>query len=216
MSDPTRELRLEEIPEPPLFKLIDDGADVFQHTEVGGEMANVAALFSSPELAEEFTEGAEALGMETLATFVAEELEDRFSAEEYASSGMGYLLVVTERGTGLFHASDVAARFSDGSGGDFPFPLHFFTDEAGESPLISVEEGEGEILLLLVLFSSSEEAEAFKEKVSHLDLPDTLGTIRDREGLRRHALVAERAGADYAVIDPESSTTEAMPIDELK
>jgi len=49
----------------------------------------------------------------------------------------------------------------------------------------------------------------------HLDLPDALGTIDDAEGLRRHALVARQAGADYAVLDPESGMSEAIPVEEL-
>ncbi len=216
MSDPSRELRLEELPPAPLFKLTDEeGADAFQRTEVGGEEATAGAIFSSRELAEEFSGEAEAFGMESLSNLEAEELEDRASVEEYASSSdMDYLLVVTERGTGLFHAPDVAAHFSDGSG-EFSFPLHFFTDESGESPLISVEQGDGEILVA-ALFNSPEKAEDFRKQASRLDLPGTLGAIHDRDGLRRHVLVAEQAGADYAVLDPESGTTEAIPLDELK
>jgi hypothetical protein len=216
MTDPNRELRLEELPEPPLFKLISgDGGDVLEENEVGGEEAKVGALFSARELAEEFSEEAESFGMGSFSNLGAEELEDRASVEEYAASpGVDFLLVVTESGTGLFHAPDVAARFSDESGG-FPFPLHFFTDEAGESPLISVEESGGEILVA-ALFTSPERAEDFRKQAHHLGLPETLGTIHDREGLSRHALVAERAGADYAVLDPEAGMTEAIPLDELK
>jgi hypothetical protein len=215
MSDPNRELSLEELPESPLFKLTDDGANVFQRSEVGGEEAKVGAMFPTRELAEEFSWEAEAFGMESLSNLEAEELEDRASIEKYASSpGVDYLLVVTERGTGLFHAPDVAAHFSE-EAGEFSFPLHFFTDEAGESPLISVEHGDGEILVA-ALFSSPEKAEDFRKRAFHLDLPDTLGTIHDRDGLSRHALVAERAGAEYAVLDPEAGTTEAIPLDELK
>jgi hypothetical protein len=33
--------------------------------------------------------------------------------------------------------------------------------------------------------------------------------------LRRHALVAQQAGAGYAVVDPESGLTDAIPIEEL-
>jgi hypothetical protein len=33
--------------------------------------------------------------------------------------------------------------------------------------------------------------------------------------LRRHALVARQAGALYAVVDPESGLTEAIPIEDL-
>lgn len=215
MSDPNRELPLEEMPEPPIFKLTDgDGNDVLEETEVGGEKAAVGALFSSRELAGEFSGEAETFGMEALSSLEPEELENNASVEEYAASGMDFILVVTERGTGLFHAADVAARGSEGSGG-FPLPLHFFTDESGESPLISVEEGDGEILVA-ALFTTSGRAEDFRKKASRLDLPETLGTIHDRDGLSRHARVAERAGADYAVLDPESGLTEAIPLDELK
>lgn len=216
MTGPNRELSLEEFPEPPLFKLADeDGGDAFEETEVGGEEAKVGAIFSSRELAEWFSGEAESFGMDSLSNLAAEELEDRAAVEEYAaSSRMDYLLVVTERGSGLFHAEDVAAHFSEESGG-FTFPLHFFTDESGESPLISVEEGDGE-LLVAALFTSPEKAEGFRKRASHLDLPETLGTIWNREGLSRHALVAERAGADYAVLDPEAGTTEAIPLDEMK
>ncbi|MGI8541333.1 MAG: hypothetical protein ACR2N0_16435 [Rubrobacteraceae bacterium] len=216
MTDPNRELSLEELPEPPLFKLTDEnGGDIFEETEVGGEAAKVGALFSSREIAEEFSEEAESFGMGSFSNLGAGVLETRASVEGYATMpGVDFLLVVAERGTGLFHASDVAARSSEESGG-FPFPLHFFTDEAGESPLITVEESGGEILVA-ALFTSSEKAEDFRQRASHLDLPDTLGTIHEREGLSRHALVAERTGAEYAVLDPEAGTTEAIPLDELK
>ena len=50
---------------------------------------------------------------------------------------------------------------------------------------------------------------------TRLNLPDRLGTIEDTEGLRRHALVARQAGAGYAVINPESGTTEAISIEEF-
>jgi hypothetical protein len=91
-------------------------------------------------------------------------------------------------------------------------PLYVISDEIGESPLISVEREE---VLVAPLFSSPERARAFREQASHLDLPDRLGSIEDREGLRRHALVARQAGAGYAVVDPESGLTEAIPIEEL-
>jgi hypothetical protein len=95
-----------------------------------------------------------------------------------------------------------------------PFPLYLMSDERGEAPLISVET-DGEEVLVAALFSSPEKVRAFRGKASHLDLPESLGTIEDRDGLRRHALVARQAGADYAVIDPESGLTEAIPIEEL-
>jgi len=70
-------------------------------------------------------------------------------------------------------------------------------------------------VFVAALFSAPEKARAFKERAAHLDLPDSLGTIDDADGLRRHALVAQQAGADYAVIDPESGHTEAVPVEEL-
>jgi hypothetical protein len=95
-----------------------------------------------------------------------------------------------------------------------PLPLYLMSDERGEAPLISVETGAEEVLVA-ALFSSPEKARAFREKAAHLDLPESTGSIEDRDGLRRHALVARQAGADYAVIDPESGLTEAIPIEEL-
>ncbi|MGH3090525.1 MAG: hypothetical protein ACRDSJ_24875 [Rubrobacteraceae bacterium] len=214
MSDANRELRLEEIPQPPLHKLVaEDGADIFEETEVGGEEAKVGALFSSRELAEEFSGEAETFEMGSLSNLEPKELEDWRAVERYASSGADYVLVVTERGTGLFYASDISAHISEATD-EFSFPLHFFTDEAGESPLISVEQG-GETLLVVALFTSVDRAESFRAGASRLDLPKTLGTIWDRDGLRRHALVAKNAGADYAVFDPESGLTEAITLDEL-
>jgi hypothetical protein len=70
-------------------------------------------------------------------------------------------------------------------------------------------------VLVAALFSVPEKARAFKENASHLNLPDGLATIDDADGLRRHALVARQAGADYAVIDPEAGTIEAIPVEEL-
>ncbi|MBA2712348.1 MAG: hypothetical protein H0U55_02190, partial [Rubrobacteraceae bacterium] len=55
----------------------------------------------------------------------------------------------------------------------------------------------------------------FRERAAHLGLPGSLGTIEDREGLKRHALIARQAGATYAVIDPASGLTDAIPIEEL-
>jgi hypothetical protein len=92
--------------------------------------------------------------------------------------------------------------------------LYVISDERGEAPLISVETS-GEEVLVAALFSSPQKARAFREKASHLDLPDRLGSIEDRGGLSRHALVARQAGAGYAVVDPESGLTEAIPIEEL-
>ena len=78
--------------------------------------------------------------------------------------------------------------------------------------LNTTDEGE---VLVAALFRTPEKVRAFKERADHLDLPDSLGTIDDADGLRRHALVAQQAGADYAVIDPESGITEAIPMEEL-
>ena len=210
------ELSLEDLPAPPLFKLVDAaGADVFQDTEVGGEPASVGALFASRELAREFSTGAAGFGMEGLAALEARELADWGTVEVYATSGGDYLLVVSAERTGLFHAEDVAHHAADANRvGEMSFPLHIFADERGESPLISVEESDGGILVA-ALFSSPEKARAFREKASHLDLPGSLGTIEDSDGLRRHALVAKRAGAEYAVTDPQSGLTEAVPLDEF-
>jgi hypothetical protein len=214
MSEVARELGFEDLPSPPLFKLVEeDGEDVFEETEVGGEPSKVGALFSSRELAEEFSTGAGEFGLGALGGLGPGELRDWGAVEVYAASGEDYVLVVSERGTGLFHAGDVAQRAAE-EAREMPFPLFLMSDERGESPLISVETG-GEEMLVAALFSSPEKAHAFREKAPHLDLPDRLGTIEDRDGLRRHALVARQAGADYAVIDPESGLTEAIPVEDL-
>src|SRR5829696_4208956 len=193
MDETGRELTLEDLPSPPLFKLIDpEGRDVFQETEVGGEGAKVCALFSDRGLAGEFSAGAH--GMESLSGLDPRELSDWGSVEVFALSGADYVLVVSDRGAGLFHAGDVAQK--------------------GEAPLIKVEVDDGEVLVA-ALFSSPENARDFRERAAHLDLPDSLGTIDDRDGLRRHALVPREAGATYAVIDPASGLTKAIPIEEL-
>ncbi len=210
----TRELTLDDLPRPPLFRLVDpEGADVFQETEVGGETAEVGALFSDRELAGEFSAGAAAHGMEDLSGLDPRELPDWGSVEVFALSGADYVLVVSGRGAGLFHAGDVAQKAQE-LAGEIPFPLHLISDERGEAPLISVEVDEGEVLVA-ALFSSPERARDFRERAAHLGLPNSLGTIEDREGLTRHALVARQAGATYAVIDPASGLTEAIPIEEL-
>ena len=214
MSEASRELRLEEMPPPPLFKLAGgDGEDVFEEREVGGEPSKVGALFATREVAEEFSAGAKGLGMDALSGLEPRRLGDWGAVEVYAASGADYVLVVSERGTGLFHAADVAQRAAE-SAGEVPFPLYLISDERGEAPLISVET-DGEEALVAALFSSPEKARAFREAASHLDLPESLGTIEDRDGLRRHALVARQAGAAYAVIDPQSGLTEAIPVEEL-
>jgi hypothetical protein len=208
-----RSLRLDELPRPPLFKLVgEDGDNRFAQTTVGGEPSRVGVLFSGRELAEEFSAVAEELGMEALAGLAAAELSGWGAVEAYAASGQDYVLVVSERGTGLFHAADVAQRAVEAA--EVPLPLYVISDERGEAPLISVDTG-GEEVLVAALFSTPEKARVFREKASHLDLPDRLGNVEDRDGLRRHALVARQAGAEYAVVDPESGLTEAIPIEEL-
>ena len=214
MAEPDRELALENLPRPPLFRLVDPGGrEVFQETEVGGEAAEVGALFSDRELAGEFSAGAAAQGMEDLAGLDPRELPDWGSVEGFALSGADYVLVVSGDGAGLFHAEDVA-REAAGRAGEIPFPLYVISDEGGEAPLITVEVDEGEVLVV-ALFGSPEGARSFRERAAHLGLPDRLGTIDDAEGLARHALVAREAGAEYAVIDPGSGLTDAVPIGEL-
>ena len=213
MNGAGRRLSLDELPPPPLFKLAgESGEDVFEETVVGDEPSRVGALFASWDLAEEFSAAAEEFGMGALSGLEPKMLEGWGAIEVYAASGEDYVLVVSEVGTGLFHAGDVAQRAAE-EAEKVPLPLYLMSDERGEAPLISVETG-GEEVLVAALFSSPEKARAFREKASHLDLPDNLGTIEDRDGLRRHALVARQAGADYAVIDPESGLTEAIPIEE--
>jgi hypothetical protein len=214
MDEVGRELTLDDLPRPPLFKLVaPDGRDVFQETEVGGERAEVGALFSDRELAGEFSAGAAAHRMEDLSGLDPRELPDWGAVEDFALSGADFVLVVSQSGAGLFHADDVAQRAEE-MAGEIPFPLYLISDERGEAPLISVEVEEGEVLVA-ALFSSPEKARDFRERAAHLDLPDSLGSIEDREGLRRHALVAREAGATYAVLDPASGLTEAIPIEEL-
>ena len=99
MDETTRELTLDTLPHPPLFKLVDpEGKDVFQETEVGGETAEVGALFSDRELAGEFTAGAAAHGMEDLSGLDPRELPDWGSVEAFALSGADYVLVVCGAG----------------------------------------------------------------------------------------------------------------------
>ena len=207
-------MSLDELPPPPVFKLVgEDGEDVLEETVVGDELSKVGALFAARDLAEEFSAGAAAFGMGAFSGLEPKEIEGWGALEVYAASGEDYVLVVSEMGTGLFHAGDLARRAAE-KAEEIPLPLYLFSDERGEAPLISVET-EGEEVLVAALFSSPERASAFREKASHLDLPHSLGTIEDRDGLRRHALVARQAGADYAVIDPESGLTEAIPVEEL-
>jgi hypothetical protein len=214
MNDPLRELTLDELPCPPLFRLVDEeGRDVFGDAEVGGEPATVGVLFSDGELAREFSAGSSEHGMEAFAGLEPRPLSDWGMVEVFAAAGEDYVLVVSGDGTGLFHAGDVARRAAE-KAQELPFPLYLLSDAGGEAPLISVETDEGEVMVA-ALFSTPEKAHAFRERAAHLDLPDRLGTIDDAEGLRRHALVARQTGADYAVVDPESGLTEAIPIEEL-
>jgi hypothetical protein len=214
MADPGRELALEDLPRPPLFRLVDAGGrDVLQETEVGGERAKVAALFSDRELAGEFSAGAAEHGMGAMAGADPRELADWGAVEGFALGGADYVLVVSGEGAGLFHADDVA-REAAGRAGEIPFPLYVISDGGGEAPLIAVEVDGGEVLVM-ALFGSPEGARLFREEAAHLGLPDRLGTIDDAEGLARHALVAREAGAEYAVIDPGSGLTDAVPIEEL-
>ncbi|QIN83732.1 hypothetical protein GBA63_14640 [Rubrobacter tropicus] len=214
MADPGRELTLDKLPSPPLFKLVGpDGKDVAQQTEVGGEEARVAALFSDRELAGEFSAGAASHGMESLAGSEPGKLSGWGEVEAFALSGMDFLLLVSGDGVGLFYAEDVARKAAERAR-EIPFPLYVFSDEGGEAPLISVEVEGGEILVA-ALFGSPEGARAFREAASHLGLPGSLGTIEDPEGLRRHALVAREAGAEYAVVDPGTGLTDAVPLEEL-
>jgi hypothetical protein len=214
MGETGRELTLGDLPHPPLFKLVDpDGNDVFQQTEVGGETAQVGALFSDRELAGEFSAGAAEHGMEDLSGLDPRELSDWGAVEVFALSEVDFVLVVSERGAGLFHAGDVAQKAEE-MAAEIPYPLFMISDERGESPLITVEVEEGEVLVA-ALFSSPENASDFRERAAHLDLPDSLGTIEDRDGLRRHAMIAREAGATYAVVDPASGLTEAIHVDEL-
>ncbi|HZY66572.1 MAG TPA: hypothetical protein VFE21_11950 [Rubrobacteraceae bacterium] len=214
MERADRELNLEEIPRPPLFKLADEaGQDVFDRKEVGGEPSTVGALFASRELAEEFSANAAEFGLEAMANLEVRELPDWGSIEVYAAAGEEYILVVSEKGTGLFFAGDVA-RHAALKNESLPFPLYIFSDERGEAPLISVEDEDG-VLLVAALFSSPAKAHEFRERAAHLGLPDHLGTIEDTDGLSRHVRVARQAGADYAVVDPESGTTEAIPLEDL-
>jgi hypothetical protein len=233
LTTPDRELPLEEVPGPPLYRLVDgSGASALERAEIGGEAgeeALVGALFASPDLAREFSGSASELGFPALAGL---SLEEAPSGGGYPLPEAEYVLVVTGRGTGLFHAGDLAARLAAPPPPSVPdptdrsYPLYLISDEAGESPLISVEddedqeagnnEDEGEAgLLVAALFTSPGRADAFRRRAAHLALPESLGTIDDADGLRRHALVAQRAGARYVVVDPEAGETDAIPVEEL-
>lgn len=214
MPDPTRELRLEELPRPPLYALVDGaGRDAFAEAEVGGESATVGVLFGDEAIAREFAEDAGEHGLGVLAGLEPRTLPTWAEVETFASAGEDYVLVISGSGTGLFHAADVARRAVEAAG-ELAFPLYLIADERGEAPLITVETDGGEVLVA-ALFTSQESARSFREAAAHLGLPEGLGTIADAEGLARHARVAGEAGAEYAVFDPETGLTEAIPIEEL-
>ena len=214
MADPTRELPLEEIPRPPLYKLVDgEGRDVFAEAEVGDEPATVGVLFGGETLARELSEDAEEHGMGALVGLEPTILPDWGTVEVFASSGEDYVLVVSEGGTGLFYAEDVAQHAAEAVG-EISFPVYLFSDERGEAPLVTVETDGGEVLVS-ALFTSFEKAQAFREAARHLGLPEGLGMIADAGGLGRHARIAHEAGAQYAVFDPATGLSEAIPIEEL-
>ncbi|MBX6764038.1 MAG: hypothetical protein K6T51_11615 [Rubrobacteraceae bacterium] len=209
-----RELSLDELPYPPLFRLVGrHGEEVFAETEVGGRPARVGALFSGRDLAGDFAACARGSELDAFAGLWPEPLEGWGEVEEYASAGEDYLLVVTEAGAGIFFAEDVLHLVAERRA-ELPFPLYVLTDEEGVSPLVSVQSG-GRDVLVAALFSSPEKALGFRERVPRLELPEYVGKIQNPEGLSRHAMIARRAGADYAVVDPEGGSSEAIPIEEL-
>ncbi|MDP9425823.1 MAG: hypothetical protein M3P37_07255 [Actinomycetota bacterium] len=214
MADPTREITLDELPRLPLYKLVDsEGRDVFAGVEVGGEPSTVGVLFGGEPLARELSEDAEEHGLDALSGLEPRMLSGWGAVEVFASAGEDYVLVVSEGGTGFFHAEDVARRAAEASG-EMNFPIYLISDERGEAPLVNVETDGGEVLVT-ALFTSTEKARAFREAARHLDLPDGLGVIDDAGGLDRHARIAREAGAEYAVFDPETGLTEAIPVKEL-
>ena len=214
MADPTRDLPLEELPRPPLYKLVDaEGRDVFAEAEVGGEPATVGVLLENEALARELSADAEEHGMDALAGLEPTLLPDWRAVEVFASAGEDYVLVISEGGTGLFYAED-ATRHAAEAAGEISFPVYLFSDERGEAPLLTVETDAGEVLVS-ALFTSLEKAQAFREAARHLGLPEGLGVIDDAAGLVRHARIAHEAGAQYAVFDPETGLSEAIPIQEL-
>ncbi len=214
MTDPTQELPLENFPKPTLYRLQNsEGQDVRQRTEVTGEPASIAAVFADRNLAEEFSANARDLGMEDFAGCEPATLSSWSELEEFASEGSDYVLVVSTSGTGLFHASDVVHHATESAGG-MQFPIYVISDERGESPLILVPSN-GEEILMAALFTTPDKARAFRERAAQLELPDGFGEISTPDGLSRHALVARKAGADYAVLDPDSGLSEAIPLEEF-
>src|SRR5688500_18611603 len=124
MGETGSELTLDDLPSPPLFKLVDpEGREVFQETEVGGEGAKVCALCSDREMAGEDSAGAAARGMAELSGLDPRERSDWGSVEAFALSGADFVLVVSERGAGLFLAGDVAQKAEEMAGA-IPFPLY--------------------------------------------------------------------------------------------
>ncbi len=214
MMDPTQELSLENFPKPPIYRLQNaEGHEVWQRTEVSGEPASVAAVFAERNLAEEFSVDARDFGMDDFAGCEPATLSSWNELEEFASDEPDYVLVVTTGGTGLFHTSDVVHHAAENAG-EMRFPIYVISDERGESPLILVPSN-GEELLVAALFTTPDKARAFRERAPHLDLPDGFGEIPTPDGLRRHALVAQKAGAEYAVLDPDSGLSDAIPLEEF-
>ena len=208
------EFSLQDLPNFPLFRLLDaEGREVRQPTEVAGESATVTAVFADRNLAEEFSAGAEAFGMGDFGGCEPAGIVGWADLESFATGGADYVLAVATGGTGLFHAGDVAHYAAERAGG-WTFPLYVISDERGESPQILVENS-GEDVLVAALFTSPEKARAFRQKAAHLDLPDGLGEIPTEEGLRRHARVAQKAGAEYAVVDPGGGLSDAIPLEEI-
>jgi len=216
LTEPTRELTLEELPAPPLWRLVGDGGEeVRAEAEVGGEPAMVAALFGDEEVAREFSAGASGYGMEALKGLTPKAIPDWGDVEAFAEeAGEGYVLVVSRAGTGLFFAGDVA-RVASERAGEWAFPLFVISDETGEAPLVTVEADGEEEVAVAPLFGSPEAARTFRDGAPHLGLPGSLGRIEDPDGLRRHALVAREAGAQYAVLDPGPGPAEAIPLEDL-
>src|ERR687885_1992341 len=111
MSDPVPELTLDELPGPPLFRLVDEeGRDVFAEVEVGGEPATVGVLLADIELAREFSSTASEYGMDAFVGLEPRELRDWGAVEVFAAAGGGYVLVVSGDGGGPFHAGGIVHR----------------------------------------------------------------------------------------------------------
>lgn len=180
---------------------------------MAGEPASIVAVFADRALAEEFSANAQELGMDDFAGCEPATLSSWNEIEEFVSDGPDYVLVVTTGGTGLFHASDVVHHAAETAGG-MRFPIYVISDERGESPLILVPSN-GEEILVAALFTTPDKARAFRQRAPHLELPDGFGEISTHDGLSRHALVARKAGADYAVLDPDSGLSEAIPLGEF-